>query len=262
MPEPGCSLCLAVSMSAHCQPWKGPGFGMAEERGWEGPFDPKSLRAVGAVWLLLAGDPSFTFYFPFPCVKRAFFCIPWAGLGWAGVGGRAGDAEQPQSSLGSLSRSPAQAPAFPVPLPCSQRSCAGTARPEEPSVPRSLCCARGLQAAPLGPPAPAHPSVSEREGSQGPSRSFPVGQSELSLSAVRSLVAIETTGIYRHHTAPSAASPRERQCQGPHTCPSPRGGTGLSPRSAGLLGSHTWDSSSSRGNSAALGGMGCAPSWS
>lgn len=86
MPEPGCSLCLAVSMSAHCQPWKGPGFGMAEERGWEGPFDPKSLRAVGAARLLLAGDPSFTFYFPFPCVKRALFRISCAALGWAGLG--------------------------------------------------------------------------------------------------------------------------------------------------------------------------------
>lgn len=65
VPEPSCSLCLAVSMSAHCQPWAGPDFGTAEEKDRKGPFDPQSLRAVGAARFLLAGDPIFTFYFPF-----------------------------------------------------------------------------------------------------------------------------------------------------------------------------------------------------
>lgn len=87
MPEPGCSLCLAVSMSAHCQPWTGPDFGKAEERDWEGPFDPQSLRAVGAAQLLLAGDPSFAFDFPFPLSKEKPF--PRAPC-WADVQGLGG----------------------------------------------------------------------------------------------------------------------------------------------------------------------------
>lgn len=105
-------------------------------------------------------------------------------------------------------------------------------------------------------------------------RAFLLGQSELSLSAVHSLVAIETMGIYRHHTVPLAESTGKQQCQGPktcqgpQTCPSSQGGTGLSP---GLC----WASHESGLGTAAAPvgihqpgfgslwrGMGSSPSWS
>lgn len=176
MPEPGCSLCLAVSMSAHCQPWKGPGFGMAEERGWEGPFDPKSLRAVGAARLLLAGDPSFTFYFPFPCVKRALFCIPCAGLV---LGAGLGTLSSPRAAPGPfpaaqprLPRSHSRFPARSAPVPA------------QPGL-RSPRC-RGASAVPEASGQPARTSCSSTSIGFGAGR-IPGIIPELSCWAVRAL---------------------------------------------------------------------------
>lgn len=133
MPEPGCSLCLTVSMSARCQSWTGPDFGKAEEKDWEGPFDPQILGAAGAAWLLLAGDPRFARGFPFPWVKRSLFHIPWAGLMLrARLGGhRAHPQSSPRSIPAAQTRllhfQPCRAPVLARPDPgASCSSCSST----------------------------------------------------------------------------------------------------------------------------------------
>lgn len=181
MPEPGCSLCLAVSMSAHCQPWKGPGFGMAEERGWEGPFDPKSLRAVGAARLLLAGDPSFTFYlFPFSLCEGSPFPHPlgWAGLGWCWGPG--------WGTLSSPRAAPAPFPAAQPRLPRSQSRFPARSAPvpAQPGL-RSPRC-RGASAVPEASGQPARTSCSSTSIGFGAGRIAGIIP-ELSCRAVRAL---------------------------------------------------------------------------